>query len=161
MHLAGSPAAPVNGLLLTVWSKTQQRANDAARGANHTITSNKTYELIRVRPRPRPLEQYLVPMIWVVCGSTSSWRERDSSIAVIVLASEGQALAFLPTLDSKASTANLVRRLVSVCTSARATLYPVIVLSMATFASVPGPPVAKEWPYWAVVESCVAATVTS
>ena len=35
--------------------------------------------------------------------------------------------------DSKANTTNVVRRLVSGCTSARAALYPAILLSMAAF----------------------------
>ena len=40
--------------------------------------------------------------------------------------------------NSKASTANLVWRLISGCTSARAALYPAIFLSVAAFACVLG-----------------------
>jgi hypothetical protein len=45
---------------------------------------------------------------------------------------------------------------------ATAALYPAILLSMAAFASVPGPRVlAMEWPYWPLLNVCVAAMVTS
>ncbi len=65
--------------------------------------------------------------------------------------------------DSKASTTNLVRWLVSGCTSARAALYPAILLSMAAFASVlEYRDLASQWSgYWSLLNVCVAAMVTS
>ena len=95
---------------------------------------------ITPNPRMREIEvQYLIS-VEALCQRRSGPKRRKARCSHTL--TSFCTVGFVLPDDSKASTTNLVRRLVSGCTSARAALYPAILLSMAAYRDL----ASLEWP---------------